>query len=304
MGGTDLTAHMIGTLAWPVVVLIVAVVFRHQLSGLFERVEKIETNLGSLSFAKADHLAADLGGALARMPPSDAVASETPTSAQSPTNMAHLMPLAADRPRDAVRAAFREVRTAFANAFPNAAGLSIEAVADLRTSVADVAPDEVIWAVTQLGELLKLYESSAEPVSGAQAFQFLAFAEGAIHTIVRSAGARPVSARIARRWQGVYNGDYRIELAVERWQGRAFTGTMSYPESGTRTQVEGSIEDDGDAGVRIVWVEERVLRGRQSIDLDGRYRAEVLGSTMIGHWHRRSTDEPVAPFRMTAANRP
>jgi hypothetical protein len=170
---------------------------------------------------------------------------------------------------------------------------------------ASAVPDEVVWAVTQLRELLDLYTSRTQPVSPGEAYQFLALAEGAIHAIARSAQstAPPPGTPIAAKWEGTYNNDYSIELVIDGWRGAEFTATMSYPESQTRTKAAGRIEAAADTGrVDIVWTEVGYTnKGRRSIDFNGEFRAVIVGQTMDGAWYARPGGRRVAGFHLVAS---
>ena len=45
-------------------------------------------------------------------------------------------------------------------------------------------------------------------------------------------------------WSGTYDGRFTIELRIDSWSGRHFTGTMTYPDGDTTTRVTGTAEDD------------------------------------------------------------
>jgi len=287
---------MVTALAWPVVVLLALVVLRQPLRTLLGRLENVETPVVSASFAKADEVAADISGALAGVP--------APEPESAPSNMAHLMPLAATRPRDAIRAAFRQVRRALAARLPGLPSSDTELTDALSDAVLDGRlPNEVAWAVTQLRELLDQYLSSSEPVSPGQAYQFLALAEGAIHAIARSVeSAAPTSGGpLPPRWAGTYNDDYPIELMINSWQGGEFTATMIYPESDTRTRAKGRVVSAADTGLEIAWTEDGYIKqGRRTVSFEGTYRALVIGGTMTGSWNRAG-GQRVANFRLTAS---
>jgi hypothetical protein len=70
-------------------------------------------------------------------------------------------------------------------------------------------------------------------------------------------------------WSGTYDGRFTIELRIDSWSGRHFTGTMTYPDGDTTTRVTGTAEGEAD-GVRLTWNEhEYVIPGEREVEFDG-----------------------------------
>jgi hypothetical protein len=111
----------------------------------------------------------------------------------------------------------------------------------------------------------------------------------------------------ARTWTGLYNDGYEMTLSIDQWPARHFEGTMSYPESGTVTRIEGDFLLTGaalPAGVEVLGGRVAIAfretgykrRGSRTIDLDGEYRAVVSDVAVTGAWMK--DDRLVGRFRL------
>jgi hypothetical protein len=315
MSGMQFTSNMITVLVWPVVVLFVLIVYRgwitSTISSVTEGVKLKRVKAGPVEVewdATVDAAGRDVGGALAQMPvPAD--------DGPVPTSLVDLIDQVNKSPRAGIRTAFDLVLRALGESYPQLASV---APYRLSRAMQDLVrrgflSAEVERAVNQLYQLLEMSESSTSVADQTQGYQFLMLAEGAIHTILRSATipasneyddtrSGSESTPVAPAWRGIYNKDFPIELRIMKWSTNSFEGAMIYPGSDTVTRITGRIESRNrdEATVAIRWEETSYARqGRRSIDFNGRYQASVSGETMTGAWYQR--DRLVARFEMKAA---
>lgn len=313
MTGMQFTSNLITVLAWPLVVLFVLIVYRRWITSTISSVTKgvklkrVKAGPVELEWdATIDATGRDVGDMLTQMP---VPAGDGPI----PTSLVDLIDQVNKNPRAGIRTAFNLVLQALEQSYPELAGVPLyrlqNAMQDLiRRSVLSA---EVARAVGQLYQLLEISQSSAEIADQTQGYEFLMLAEGAIHTILRSATAQAsgddndatgsASTPIQPSWRGTYNNDYPIELHVRRWTANKFEGLMSYPASDTTTRVTGRIEPrNREIGpITITWEETGYGRkGRRTIDFNGRYQATVSSETMNGEWYQGN--RLVAKFEMKA----
>jgi hypothetical protein len=165
---------------------------------------------------------------------------------------------------------------------------------------------DVAMSVRQLQELLVMPQWNEVKEGDTRGYAFLMLAEGAIHSIVRSAKARnrppereitgSAAATIGPSWRGTYDGRFTIELRIDSWSGLRFTGIMIYPDRDTATRVTGTAEDVAE-GVRLTWTEqEYAVEGQRGIDFNGSYQAIVQDGIMNGFWSQGN--RRIAEFTM------
>lgn len=318
MGGMEFTWKMASVLVWPVVVLVLGVIFRRAIAAAFGR---LVTGSIELPGVKIDFAIAaarrDITDKLAEMPAPPLNKGEVPVS------LVDLYPVAAKNPRRGVRMAFEYVRHALNARFPELAGA---APADLPTAMRGLVehgaldPD-VEHVVNQLSRVLDLFEH-AETTDDTQrrSVEFIGLTEGAIHALLRSgpvqAGSR--TDRTARHdvapqsiigsWSGSYvasNGVTTITMAISHMDGETFKGEMSYPETGRRTRIAGDVVAQGKGfigaapqagGINIMWREFKIRELPTHLDFDGAYSATVLERWMVGDW--RKDDRLVGMFQL------
>ncbi|WP_432969199.1 hypothetical protein [Dactylosporangium sp. CA-233914] len=297
MNGLEFTAQMVATVAWPIVVLVLLLVFRRWITATVSgatagaRIKRIKLGPVEAEFEeKAADAARSVAGALAEN------ASPPPVDGPVPTFFADLIPLAALSPRDAIRMAFAHVRRALVQVYPQLADVGEDGLPDAVRELArrGLVKPGIADAVTRLRELAGLAAGPAEAVDARYALQYLTLAEGAIHAVLRAAPAREPG---PDRWRGTYDGRFPIELSIQRRDGGQFTGLMRYPDPGpaTTTRVQGEARD----GV-LTWRETAyITRGGREIDLRGRYEARISGDELTGSWYQGERE--VAGFVMTAA---
>lgn len=315
MSGMQFTSNLITVLVWPVVVLFVLIVYRGWITSTISsvtqgvRLKRVKAGPVEVEWdATIDAAGREVGGALTQMPvPSG--------DGAVPTSLVDLIDQVNKNPRAGIRTAFNLVLRALGESYPQLASV---APYQLSRAMQDLVrrgllSAEVERAVSQLYQLLEISESSTGIADQTQGYEFLMLAEGAIHTILRSATAPASgdysdarsgseSTPIRPIWRGVYNNDFPIELHITTWGANSFEGSMIYPGSDTITRVTGRIEPrSGDrAPVTVRWEETGYARqGRRGIDFDGHYEATVTGDTMTGEWYQGN--RLVARFKMEAA---
>jgi hypothetical protein len=306
LGGMEFTWRMVSTLAWPIVAVIVALVYRKWIT---EKVRKIGVKAGpvdvevTLLDEKVDAVGQDISATLAdNMPqpePGDAI----------PQSLVDLIPAVTKDRAEGVRIAFDLVHRALKEHYPALRRVLPQQLPEaMRRLVEQGAMEaDLAMSVQQLYELLVMPEWEHDEARETRGYAFLMLAEGAIHGILRSAQVRAESdagsgPTIPLAWTGRYNDAYPIRLAVTGLFGSGFSGVMTYPsESGddTQTKVTGTIEADGDR-TRLTWREnDYIQRGSRSIDFDGEYMAFVRRDELSGAWY--SGERRIADFTMTAS---
>jgi hypothetical protein len=314
MSGMQFTSNLITVLAWPVVVLFVLIVYRRWITSTISSVtagvklRRVKAGPVEVEWdAAIDAAGRDVGGALSQMP---VPSGDGPV----PTSLVDLIDQVNKNPRAGIRAAFNLVLRALEQSYPELA-----AVAPYRLQGAmqdlvrrGVLSAEVERSVSQLYQLLEISQLSTDVADQTQGYEFLMLAEGAIHTILRSAGTQASgdyddarngseSTPIEPSWRGIYNNSYPIELRIREWKENNFEGLMSYPNSGTITRVTGRVEPSSRDGapVTVRWEETGYAQqGGRPIDLNGYYQATVSGDTMTGQWYQGT--RLVAGFEMAA----
>ena len=304
--------RMSDMLIWPIVVLTVALVYRSWITTLVAKVtadtQVSKVNIGPLGVelkARLSEAARNVANAL------EPTASPPDNDDPVPTNLVDLIPWVERNPFGGINMAFRQVRRALDQTYPS---LRYVDDADLPRALADLAQRgridrEVEWAVTHLYQLLAMSDERIDPASG---YQFLTLAEGAIHAILRRAqlpeqraGGKGLEPMV-RTWRGRYMDSYEVELIIDAQSGNTFTGTMSYPGSGTVTGVAGEISGWSDArgktSAQLRWRESGYeSRGTREVDFEGEYRATMFGDRLRGAWF--SGDREIGRFEMTATYR-
>jgi len=308
MGGMEFTWRMVATLAWPAVIIVTVFVFRKWIT---ERLESLGITLGSVSVqvkalnSKVNTVGEDISTTLSDMP--------QPTGDGIPESLVDLMATVNKNRMEGVRAAFDMVQQALKENYPQLHWVLPPQLPEAMHALVkkgEMEPD-VELSVRQLYELLVMPEWQRDQTGDTRGYAFLMLAEGAIHSILRSAQARsagpggeqPVNAPVAisMSWRGSYDDRFPIELHIDSWSGKSFEGTMTYPDENTVTSVTGTAEDEADGGVRLTWKEhEYVTRGRRSIDFDGSYTATARDAIMNGAWYQ--ANRRVAGFTMTASS--
>jgi hypothetical protein len=314
MNGMEFTATLVNYLAWPAVILFVLIAYRRwltsSLSPLIGGVRSLRVKAAGVELESTfDVTGRDVAAALTKMP--------VPASGPVPTSLVDLIDVVNKNPREGIQAAFGLVRQALGLSYPQldsvAPGQLVRAMQHLvRRGALDA---EVESAVSQVYQLFEATTSGTDPADPAQGLQFLILAEGAIHAILRSAVPQPGNAGddsladaeavapIKLSWRGQYNDSYPIELRITSWGPDEFYGTMSYPGSGTVTDVVGQADGGGksDGDFPIEWEETGYsTRGDRAIEFTGLYRATVTGNEMTGAWYYHDSDRTVARFEMKA----
>jgi hypothetical protein len=307
MSGMEFSWRMVATLAWPLVVLAVLIVYRKWITQTFTSLKfkfgSVEAELNS----KVDTTGREIASALSEMP-------QPIEEGEVPTSLVDLMPVVNRNRGDGIQDAFDLVHQALKENYPQ---LRRVPRSQIPQAVEGLASDglldkDVALSVKQLYELLGMPEWNSDRAGDTRGYAFLMLAEGAIHGIIRSAQAHGVSAErqlpgrlpgtISSSWRGTYNEDFPIELHILSWTGDGFTGEMIYPDGGTVTSIHGQVDVRIGRGSSfpLSWTEDEYIRhGRRDVELKGRYRGTVSGTRMEGTWYRES--QSVARFEMTAA---
>jgi hypothetical protein len=309
VNGMEFTWHMVATLAWPAVVIVVLLVFR---KWIIERLESLGITLGKLSVqlktlnSKVDTVGHDISTTLSENMP-------RPAEEGIPESLVDLIATVSQNRMEGIRVAFEFVQRALKENYPQLRRVlpaQLPEALDRLVGKGEMEPD-VALSVRQLYELLVMPEWQKDQAGDTRGYAFLMLAEGAIHGILRSAEARGAGtsedslargfAAIRRSWHGTYDGRFPIDLYIGAWSGRSFSGTMTYPDGDTTTEIAGTAED-ADSSVRLTWQEVAYIReGRRRIDFTGSYAATVTADTMDGAWYQ--ANRRVAGFTMTASDR-
>jgi hypothetical protein len=305
MSGMEFSWRMVATLAWPLVVLAVLIIYRKWITETFTslrfRFGAVEAELDS----KVDATGRDIASALSEMP-------QPIAEGEIPTSLVDLMPVVNRNRGDGIQAAFDVVHQALKANYPQLRRVPRSQIPQAVEGLvgSGLLEKDVGLSVSQLYELLGMPEWNADRTGDTRGYAFLMLAEGAIHGIIRSAQAHGASAEgqpparlsgvVSPTWRGTYNEDFPIELHILTRAGDDFTGEMIYPDGGTATSIHGQVHGiGGGSGFRLSWTEDEYIRhGRRDVVLKGSYRATVSGIRMEGTWQRGA--EPVASFEMTA----
>jgi hypothetical protein len=299
MGGMEFTWKMVSVLVWPLVVIVLGIVFRRALVAGFQTLtaglRSFKAAGVELAFAM-DNAWQDVTDVLAGMP------AQSTEPGEVPTNLVDLYPLASKNPRRAVREAFRHIRQALAKRFPATSGVSQENLIETMDGMVahNVMSAEVEQAVGQVSRVLSMIDHGGDrDEARRQAFEYIGLAEGAIHVILRGSGttAQPASEvpDIAGRWMGSYvssKGPMEIQLTIDEVRGDDIAGEMYYPsEHDLRTTITGRVVPAGEPGFadadgcpKLEWREQASSAG--GLDFSGVYRAVVLGDRLIGDWRK------------------
>jgi hypothetical protein len=305
MGGMEFTWRMVGTLVWPVVAIVVVLVFR---KWIIERLESLGISIGGLKVQlalnrKVDTVGENISSTLADNMP-------RPEIDGIPESLVDLMATVNTNRMAGIRAAFNLVLQALKENYPPLRRVLPSQLPEAMQALVDkgeMEPD-VAMSVKQLQELLVMPQWNKDDEGDTRGYAFLMLAEGAIHSILRSAKARNLlpereitgsaPAAIGPAWRGTYDGRFTIELRIDSWSGWDFTGIMTYPDEDTTTRVTGTAKDQAE-GVRLTWTEqEYAARGRRDIDFNGSYQAVVQDGIMNGSWsqdNRRVADFTMRP---------
>ncbi len=309
MNGMEFTWHMVATLVWPAVVIVALLVFR---KWIIERLESLGVTLGKLSVqlktlnSKVDTVGHDISMTLSENVP-------RPAEEGIPESLVDLIATVSLNRMEGIRAAFEIVQRALKENYPQLRRVlpaQLPEAMDRLVDKGEMEPD-VALSVKQLYELLVMPEWQKDQAGDTRGYAFLMLAEGAIHSILRSAetpGAETSEdslargfAGIRRSWHGIYDNRFPIELDIGRWSGSSFNGTMTYPDGDTTTKITGTAED-AEGRVRLVWQEVAYMRkGGRRIDFNGSYVATITADDMDGAWYQG--DREVASFTMTASDR-
>jgi hypothetical protein len=308
VGGMEFTWRMVGTLAWPTVVIIAVLVFRKWIT---ERLESLGLTLGQLSVQlktlnnKVDTVGHNI---------SETLSDNMPRPAESgiPESLVDLIAPVSRNRMEGIRAAFDLVHRALKENYPQLRRIlpaQLPEALDRLVDKGEMEPD-IALSIKQLYELLVMPEWQKDQAGDTRGYAFLMLAEGAIHGILRSAQARgnepgeepPASGPTAIRksWHGTYDSRFPIALDIGTWSGLSFGGTMTYPDWDTVTNVTGTAEVV-DGSVRLTWKELAYIREGHRIDFNGSYAATITGDTMDGAWYQ--ANRRVARFTMTARDR-
>jgi hypothetical protein len=299
MGGMEFTWKMVSVLVWPLVVIVLGIVFRRALVAGFQTLaaglRSFKAAGVELAFAM-DNAWQDVTDVLAGMP------GQSTKPGEVPTNLVDLYPLASRNPRRAVREAFRHVRQALAKRFPTTNGVSQENLIETMDGLVahNVMSAEVEQAVGQVSRVLSMIDHIGDQDEARrQAFEYIGLAESAIHVILRGSGTAAQLASeepdIAGRWMGSYvssKGPMEIQLVIDEVRGEDIAGEMYYPsEHDLRTTITGRVVAAGEPGFadadgcpKLEWREHASNGG--GLDFSGVYRAVVLGDRLIGDWRK------------------
>ena len=300
MGGMEFTWKMVSVLVWPLVVIVLGIVFRRALVAGFQTLaaglRSFKAAGVELAFAM-DNAWQDVTDVLAGMP------GQSTKPGEVPTNLVDLYPLASRNPRRAVREAFRHVRQALAKRFPTTNGVSQENLIETMDGLVahNVMSAEVEQAVGQVSRVLSMIDHIGDQDEARrQAFEYIGLAESAIHVILRGSGTAAQLASeepdIAGRWMGSYvssKGPMEIQLVIDEVRGEDIAGEMYYPsEHDLRTTITGRVVAAGEPGFadadgcpKLEW-REHASNGGGGLDFSGVYRAVVLGDRLIGDWRK------------------
>jgi hypothetical protein len=299
MGVMEFTWKMVSVLIWPLVVVLLGIIFRRALVAGFQTL-----TAGLRSFKAAgvelaftmDNAWRDVTDVLATMP------DQATKPGEVPTNLVDLYPMAAKNPRRAVRDAFRHVRDALAARFPATGGVAPGNLPDAMDGLVahDAMSADVEQAVLQVSRALAMIEGVGNQDEARRlAFECIGLAESAIHVILRGTDARAQPATeapdIAGRWVGTYmssKAPMDVELVIESVRGEHITGEMHYPSGhGAATTIAGRVVPVDKPGFadaagcpKIEWRERG--SGAGGLDFDGAYRAVVVGDRLIGDWRK------------------
>jgi hypothetical protein len=208
MGGMEFTWKMVSVLIWPLVVVVLGIVFRRALVTGFQTLtaglRSFKAAGVELAFAM-DNAWQDVTDVLATMP------DQATKPGEVPTNLVDLYPMAAKNPRRAVRDAFRHVREALAKRFPATAGVPQGSLPDAMDGLVahNAMSAEVEQAVRQVSRVLAMVDRVGNQDEARRlAFECIGLAESAIHVIMRGTDTRAEPASeapdIAGRWVGTY----------------------------------------------------------------------------------------------------
>lgn len=220
---------------------------------------------------------------------------------------------------EGIRTAFDLVHRALKENYPELRRVLPAQLPEAMKALVDkgeMEPD-IELSVRQLYELLVMPEWQEDRAGDTRGYAFLMLAEGAIHSILRSAQTRNARADeepsrrthamsapdgIKAAWRGIYNRSFPIKLDIDFWTGEKFYGSMTYPDEGTVTSIAGTVVDEADSnGIHIRWTEPMYLReGGREVVLGGVYEATIRGNDMEGTWYQGQC--PVARFTMTASD--
>jgi len=307
MNGMQFSSTLITALAWPLIILSVLIVYR---GWITTNISSGKFKLGPVEFEwfrKIDTAGQDVGDALKEMPP------DSSSDGPVPTSLVDLIGDINNNSRIGIRKAFRLVRKALDNSYPEVASVTDDRLSDAMRDLVrrGVLHPEVQSAISQLQKLLDMSDSNGDMANRERGYLFLLLAEGAIHGILRSAkihaselnNARLATgpAPISFSWRGLYDQRFIIELLIDKWiSSTEFEGEMNYPDSDTVTSITGYIITKTPAIERtaITWQEKGYVRGNRPIDFDGDYKATVSGNTMTGAWYKG--DRRVAEFMFEA----
>jgi hypothetical protein len=307
--GMEFTWRMVATLAWPVVVIVGVLAFRRWIT---ENLDSLGITWGSLGLhlktlnKKVDAVGQNISITLSDNMPLPADSDEIPES------LVDLMATVNRNRMEGIRAAFDIVHRALKENYPQLRRVLPAQLPEAMQRLVDegeMEPD-VALSVRQLYELLVMPEWEKDQAGDTRGYAFLMLAEGAIHGILRSAQARSAESSedptasglpaISTSWNGTYDNRFPIGLHIDTWSGRAFGGTMTYPDGDTVTSITGTAEDASDGSIRLGWKElSYTRRGSRSIDFDGSYAATIRDDTMDGAWYQ--ANRRVARFTMTAS---
>jgi hypothetical protein len=303
MGGMEFTWRMVATLVWPLVAVVVVLAFR---TWIIERLESFGISVGGLKVQlalnrKVDTVGGNISTTLADNMPQ-------PEPSRVPESLVDLMATVNTNRMAGLRAAFNLVTRALKENYPQLRRVLPDQLPKAMQALVDkgeMEPD-VAQNVKQLHELLEMPGWQKDQEGDTRGYAFLMLAEGAIHSILRSAKAPSTPpeqeitasgpAGISSSWSGMYDGRFPIELRIDSWAGQSFTGTMNYPDGNTTTRVTGTAENSA-GGARLTWNEREYIPGRREIEFDGTYSAVIRDGLMSGTWYR--DNRRIADFTMT-----
>jgi hypothetical protein len=191
MSGMEFAWRMVATLVWPLVILVILIVYRKWITGTLTslrlRVGTVEAELNT----KVDTTGRDIASALSEMPRPIA-------DGEIPASLVDLMPLVSKDRSDGMRAAFDLVHQALKENYPQLRRIPPSQLARAMQGLVDseLLDADVALSVEQLYELLEMPEWKSDPAGDTRGYAFLMLAEGAIHGILRSAqahGAAPTT---------------------------------------------------------------------------------------------------------------
>ncbi len=189
MDGMEFAWRMVSTLAWPAVVVVVALIFRRWIS---ERLDSLGISVGSFGVnlktlnAKVDKIGQDLSITLTdNVPKPDA-------EHGVPQSLVDLMAVVERDRMAGVQAAFDLVQQALKENYPGLRRVLPSQLAGAMHALVEAGEMEpdVALSVQQLYELLVMPEWKDDEAGDTRGYAFLMLAEGAIHGILRSARLR------------------------------------------------------------------------------------------------------------------